>query len=54
LNKFNQNSISGLPHNNQFNPPDLGRHAVCLSKRRAGTFGSLLLRRRDRSPSPAG
>jgi len=43
-----------LPYNNRFNPPDLGRHVVCLRKRRAGAFGSLLLRRRDHSPSPAG
>ena len=43
-----------LPYNNRFNPSVLGRHVVCLRKRRAGSFGSLLLRRRDLSPSPAG
>jgi hypothetical protein len=48
------NETACAPYSHQFNPADLGHHVFRLRESRAGAFGSLLLRRRDRSPSPVG
>jgi len=42
------------PYNNLFNPTEAGRHAFRFRESRAGSAKSLLLRRRDFAPSPAG
>ena len=43
-----------LPYNKRFNLTQRGRHVACLRKRRAGTLGALLLRRRSPNPRFAG
>lgn len=42
------------PYNNLFNPTNAGRHAFRLRESRAGSAASLLLRRREAAPCPAG